>query len=227
MPLITLQHQQRKRAEQEAKQLGRDTAAARVSTAAQVAPLAGDAAVIDAALQADLQLLSEHTDVKEKVALKRQLLPKYLPYVQAYREAGEHYPNPLLVYCLVWLLDVEDIEAALDLAGFAIEQQQHLPERFNRDLTTFVVETLHDWAERQYKAEQSAEPYLGQVLAAVRDERWIVTQPIVLNKLYKIAGLFAERNGDTDAAVHWFQLCEEVNPGKSGIKTRLQNLLRR
>lgn len=217
MPLITLQHQQRKRAKAEAKKLGQENTAARVS------PPAGDAAVIDAALQADLSLLSERTDVKEKIALKRQLLPKYLPYVQAYRAAGEHYPNPLLVYCLVWLLDVEDIEAALDLAHFAIEQQQHLPERFNRDLPTFVAETVHDWAERQYKAQQSASPYLDQVLESVYSDRWPIGNIIVRGKLFKLAGLFADRNGDIKAAMNWYERALEANE-KAGVKTRLKEL---
>ncbi|MCX2834466.1 phage terminase small subunit [Microbulbifer thermotolerans] len=220
MPLITVQHQARARARAQAKQITKKPAA---EMAASV-PENSDRAVIEAALEADLHLLSERTDVAEKIALKRQLLPKYLPHVQAYRESGAHYPNPLLVYCLIWLLDVEDIEPALELAEFAIAQQQQLPARFKRDLPTWVVETVHDWAERQYKAQQSATPYLEQVVEAVQAERWIVTQPIVLNKLYKLAGLYAERNGDIDAAVHWYQLCEQVNPGKSGVKTRLQKL---
>ncbi|MFC6924286.1 phage terminase small subunit [Microbulbifer taiwanensis] len=183
-----------------------------------------DRAVIETALEADLQLLSERSDVKEKIELKRRLLPKYLPHVKTYREAGEHYPNELLVYCVIWLLDVEDIEPALELADFAIEQQQHLPERFKRDLPTWVAETVHDWAERQYKANQSASPYFEQVLEAVESERWLVTNVIVRTKLYRLAALYAERNSELESAAQWLEKAQAVNPEKAGVKTWLNKL---
>lgn len=219
MPMITLKHQERARARAAAQQVSAKPAVA-LQTAA---PLSPDRTVIEAALEADLQLLSERSDVKEKIALKRQLLPKYLQQVKAYCEAGERYPNEVLVYCLIWLLDVEDIEQALGLAAIAIEQQQLMPERFKRDLPTYVAETVHDWAERQYKANQSASPYFDQVVEAVHSESWPVAQIIVVGKVYKLAGLFAERANDVPAAIRWFQLATEANP-RAGVKTRLEKL---
>jgi len=182
-----------------------------------------DRTIVETQLERDLELLSERDSVTEKIALKRQLLPNYLPQVDAYLEAGMQHPNPLLVWCLIWLIDVEDIEQALKLAYIAIEQQQLMPERFKRDLPTYVAEALHDWAERQYKDQKSADPYFSEVVKAVDSEHWPVGQIIVQGKLYKLAGLFAERNGELDEAVRWFERAMEANP-KAGVKTRLEKL---
>ncbi|WKD48346.1 phage terminase small subunit [Microbulbifer spongiae] len=222
MPFITLQHQQRARARAAAQA----SAAAPTVSAQTDVTHSPDRSVIAAALQADLQLLSERANVQEKIALKRHLLPKYLPHVKGYRESGAQYPNPLLVYCLVWLLDVEDIEQALELAALAIAQQQQLPARFNRDLPTFVAETLHDWAERQYMAKRSASPYFEQVLENVEQELWPVTHIIVRTKLYRLAAMFAERNDAPKAAVQWLEKAQAVNPEKAGVKTWLGKLKR-
>jgi len=176
-------------------------------------------------LQNDLERLSDLEDVADKVALKKnELLPKYLPIVQAYRDSGADYPNELLVRVVIWLIDAEDIETAVELAGFAIAQQQHMPGNFKRDLPTYVVEEITAWSERQYKAKASASPYLDDVAKLVMADFWIVNQPIVLNKLYKLLGLYAECDNQEEQALAWFEKCEEVNPDKSGVKTKIKVL---
>ncbi|WP_445357293.1 phage terminase small subunit [Microbulbifer sp. ANSA002] len=172
-------------------------------------------------LEHDLKLLSERTDIAEKIDFKRALLPKYLPRVRQYMESGAHYQNPILVHCVIWLIDVGDIEQALALANHAIEQQQSMPERFKRDLPTYVAEELHDWAEREYKAQRSPFPYFSEVVEAVQSQRWPVINIIVLGKLYKLAGLLYDQEEDFAKAVHWYEKAEQVND-KAGVKTRLE-----
>ncbi|WP_299940139.1 phage terminase small subunit [uncultured Microbulbifer sp.] len=191
------------------------------ATLSQKAKDSHDRVVTDLELEHDLELLSERDNVVEKIALKRELLPKYLPRVRAYIESGAHYPNLLLVWCVIWLLDVEDIEQALELANFAIKQQQQNPARFKRDFPTYVAETLHDWAEREYKAQRSPHPYYSEVLEAVDSQRWPVSNIIVLGKLYKLAGIICDQQEDLAKAVHWYEKAMEVND-KAGVKTRLE-----
>lgn len=176
--------------------------------------------VVENELAHDLELLSERDSIAEKIALKRELVPKYLPRVRAYIEGGANRPNALMVWCVIWLLDIEDIEQALELANFAIKQQQQAPSRFKRDLPTYVAETLHDWAEREYKAQRSPHPYYSEVLEAVDSQRWPVSNIIVLGKLYKLAGLVCDQQEDFAKAVHWYEKATEVND-KAGVKTRL------
>ncbi|WP_226648151.1 phage terminase small subunit [Microbulbifer variabilis] len=180
-----------------------------------------DRVVVESELEHDLKLLSERENIAEKIALKKQLLPKYLPRVRDFMESGANYPYPLLVWCVIWLLDVEDIEQALELANFAIDQQQKMPERFKRDLPTYTAEELHDWAEREYKKQRSPHPYFEEVLKAVETQRWPVVNVIVLGKLYKLAGLICDQQEDFARAVHWYERAQEVND-KAGVKTRLE-----
>ncbi|WP_444894922.1 phage terminase small subunit [Microbulbifer sp. SSSA005] len=182
--------------------------------------------LLEETLESDLQLLSERKEIAEKIALKRALLPRYLPHAHKYMASGAKYPNLILVQCVIWLIDIEDIEQALTLANYAIEQQQSMPERFKRDLPTYVAEELHDWAEREYKAPRSPFPYFSEVLDAVQSQRWPVASIIVLGKIYKLAGLLYDQEEDFAKAVHWYEKAEQVND-KAGVKTRLEQARKR
>ncbi|MFA0810839.1 phage terminase small subunit [Microbulbifer epialgicus] len=227
MPFITLQHQAKCKAKVKQEQIQAQIEQGTVEPEALVEITADDSSreLVQVSLERDLELLKDRIDVKEKVELKRQLLPKYLPMVERYRENGEHYQNWPLVYCTIWALDVEQVELALDLAKFAVEQQQKLPTHFkSNDLQTFMVEGFHDWALAQYKANSSASPYLDEVVDLVKTEVWPVINTIALSKLYKVTGMFAERAGHIRGAYSWYEEAETANPGKAGVKTRLQKL---
>ncbi|WP_444901705.1 phage terminase small subunit [Microbulbifer sp. SSSA007] len=230
MPFITLQHQAKCKAKVKAEKIQEDLEQGTVEPEILVEAAEDDSSrdLVQISLDRDLELLKERADIKEKIELKRQLLPKYLPLVEQYREKGEHYQNWPLVYCTIWALDVEQIETALNLAKFAVEQQQKLPSFFkSADLQTFMAEGFHDWALEQFKQNGSASPYLDEVVQLVKTEAWPVINNIVLSKLYKVAGLFAERAGEIKTAVSWFEVAEESNPGKAGVKTRLQVLYKK
>ncbi|WHI45029.1 phage terminase small subunit [Microbulbifer sp. VAAF005] len=238
MPFITVAHQNKckaKAAKEKAEQQALENHAvlfadniAPQSAPTNVEDSAASHEVIEVSLDRDLELLKERTNIADKVDLKRQLLPKYLPFVKKYRESGEHYKNLVLVYCTLWAMDVEDIELALDLAKFAVEQQQKLPHYFKSDdLQTFVAESLHDWALKQYKNNTTASPYFDEVLELVTNNSWPIINTIVLGKLYKMAGLFAEKAGDQESAFKWYHSAEEANPRKAGVKTRLEALAKK
>lgn len=225
--LITLKHKQRcleKLAEHKTQKPAPTKARARTSQPRRSAvPARGENAVVFAALHQDLEALKQHTDVAKKIELKKShLIPKWERVIEDYIESGERRPFEPLVRLVIWLLDAEAIDRAINLADLAIEQQQPMPDGFNRPLPTFVAESFHDWAERQYKAGHSAEPFLADVIKRVESRRWPVNEPIVLNKLYKLVGQFAEVNNDLAAAEAAYVRCVEVNPDKHGVKTRLE-----
>lgn len=180
-----------------------------------------DGDVIAVALAQDLDALKELKAVKDKVALKVQLLPKWLEVVKSYRESGAQHPFEPLVRTIIWLLDAEQIDVALENADFAIAQQQHMPDEFKRDLPTYVAEEIHNWAERQLKAGHSAEPYLSQLIERLESKAWLVTQVIVLSKIYKLAGMFAEVEGDLKKAEAAYLKCIDANPVGHGVKGKL------
>lgn len=229
---FALRHKQRCLAQAQQQALPSEALAAQpkaapaATTSAARAKNRYDQTVTERQLERDLARLAETPDVSEKIALKKTLLPQYLTQVQAYRDRGAKHPNPLLVYCVIWLLDVEEIEQALALAECAIGQQQKMPAGFKRDLPTFVTETVHDWAQQQYQSHRSASPYFDQVVEAVHSERWLVAQIIVQSKIYKLMGQFAERGGALTTALHWYQHAQTVND-KAGVKSRIDALTTR
>lgn len=185
-------------------------------------PKSHAATVTGACLDSDLAALRSIVDIPARIEHKRKVLvPTYLPLVTTYAESGENVPNQMLVNVVIWLLDIGDIDRALPLAMLAIEQGQAMPERFKTDLPTFVARTMCDWAEGEYKAGNSASPYLETVVNLVQSNTWPVEEIIVLTRLYKIMAWYCEKKNEHRAAVTYYEKCIAVNPEKHGVKTRL------
>lgn len=182
--------------------------------------------VLQAALQQDLAALHEITDVQKKIALKKEkLIPKWTQFIEQYRDSGAHHPfEPLVRYC-IWLLDVEQVDLCIAFSDLAIQQQQKLPSNFTTSsFDTFIAEGLHDWAQRQFKAGHSAEPFLTQVLERVESKQWLVDHPIALNKIYKLVAQFATKNNELEKAEKFYLKCVEVNPKGHGVKGALHGV---
>lgn len=166
-------------------------------------------ALMTSALAEDCARLSDLNSMEAQQRLKREeLLPKYLAYVQRYRESGLNHPNPVLMQVLVWLFDTEQFEPALDLADFAMAQKQDMPERFRRDIPTFVADTMIDWADAEVKAGRSPEPYLSQLLPRVEKE-WELFEKIP-TRYHKVLGLMAFDQERWKDAISHFERATEL-----------------
>uniref|UniRef100_A0A6H1ZF94 Putative terminase n=1 Tax=viral metagenome TaxID=1070528 RepID=A0A6H1ZF94_9ZZZZ len=177
-------------------------------------------ALMTSAMDADLERISAINSREARQTLKRdELLPKYLDYVQRYRESGLNHPNPVLMQVLVWLFDTAQFEAGLELADFAIGQGQELPERFKRDVQTFVADEVIDWAEAEQKAGRSPEPYVSNLLPLV-DGEWKLFERIPA-RYHKLLGVLAMDRKDWAAAVQHLNRATDLYP-EIGVKTRLE-----
>ena len=144
----------------------------------------------EAALDQDLARLSDLKNLASKQSLKREeLLPKYQEYVQRYCESGLNFPNRVAVQVMVWLFDTAQFDDALELADFLMEQGQQMPERFKRDIQTFVADAVIEWAYDEFTAERSPEPYLSDLLPRV-DGEWDLPEQIP-SKYHKLIGMRA------------------------------------
>ncbi|WP_443190141.1 phage terminase small subunit [Pseudomonas indica] len=215
---IALEHKKR------VLELGKAAGGAEVFTPATA--LAGPAnaqkqlTLMTTALAEDLARLSDLNSLEARQHLKREeLLPKYLAYVQRYRESGLNHANPVLMQVLVWLFDTEQFEQALELADFAMAQGQTMPERFKRDIPTFVADSMIDWAEAEHKAGRSPEPYLSQLLPRV-DGQWQLFERIPA-RFHKLLGILALENERWAQAITHFERATELYP-EIGVKTRLE-----
>lgn len=176
--------------------------------------------LMEDALAQDLERLGEMDNHGLRQQLKRdELLPKYLDYVQRYRDSGLSFPNSVVMQVLVWLFDTQQFEAGLDLASFAMEQGQPMPERFKRNVQTFVADAVFEWAEAEQKAGRSPEPYLSDLLPRVDDE-WKLTEQIPA-KYHKLLGIRALDAREWTKAITHFERAEALHDG-IGVGTRLK-----
>jgi len=178
-------------------------------------------ALMTTALAEDCARLSDLNAIADRQRLKREeLLPKYMDYVQRYRESGLNHPNPVLMQALVWMFDTEQFDQALDLADFAMQQGQAMPERFRRDIPTFVADTVIDWADAEFKAKRSPEPYLSTLLPRV-DGEWQLFERIPA-RYHKLLGIIATEQEQWEKAIAHFERATALYP-EIGVKTRLDD----
>ncbi|NKF27015.1 terminase [Pseudomonas sp. BGM005] len=176
--------------------------------------------LMEASLDQDLQRLSDIKGLAGRQALKREeLLPKYQDFIQRYMESGLVMPNRVLVQVMVWLFDTEQFEDGLELADFAIEQKQEMPERFKRrDVQTFVADAVIEWAYAEYNAQRSPEPYLSDLLPRV-DGEWQLTEQIP-SKYHKLIGMRAMEAEQWETALKHLERSTELY-AKAGNETRI------
>ncbi len=175
--------------------------------------------LMEASLDEDLKRLSDLKNLASKQTLKRtELLPKYQDFIQRYMDSGLVMQNPVLVQVMVWLFDTEQFEDGLELADFAIEQGQEMPERFKRNVQTFVADAVIEWAFREYNAQRSPEPYLSDLLPRV-DGEWDLPEQIP-SKYHKLIGMRAMEAEQWETALKHLERSTELH-AKAGNETRI------
>jgi len=175
--------------------------------------------LMEASLDEDLKRLSDLKNLASKQTLKRaELLPKYQDFIQRYMDSGLVMPNRVLVQVMIWLFDTEQFEDGLELADFAIEQGQEMPERFKRDVQTFVADAVIDWAYAEYNAQRSPEPYLSDLLPRV-DGEWNLPEQIP-SKYHKLIGMRAMEAEQWETALKHLERSTALY-AKAGNETRI------
>lgn len=90
-----------------------------------------------------------------KAALKLQLLPEYIPYVEGVLEAGNGAQDDVMTTVMVWRIDVEDYSGALDIADYVLKHKLIMPDRFERTTGCLVAEEIATAALKAQKANGS------------------------------------------------------------------------
>lgn len=90
-----------------------------------------------------------------KAALKLQLLPEYIPYVEGVLQAGNGAQDDVMTTVMVWRVDVEDYSGALDIADYVLKHKLIMPDRFERTTGCLVAEEIATAALKAQKANGS------------------------------------------------------------------------
>lgn len=172
-----------------------------------------------AAMSADLNSLKALKTLEEKAAAKKTMIETYWGFVNNYVKQGHAYPNDIAVRIMIWLFDINDIDRGFNLALYLIKQGiHHTPDKFDRDLPTFVCDAMYDWANDLLKKEQSVDPYLDTLIATIENDNWSLSPPVE-SKVYAMLAKHKNREGDFAACVHLCEVAEKVNPEGAGVKS--------
>ncbi len=87
-----------------------------------------------------------------KAALKLQLLPEYIPYVEGVLQAGNGAQDDVMTTVMIWRVDVEDYSGALDIADYVLKHKLIMPDRFERTTGCLVAEEIATAALKAQKA---------------------------------------------------------------------------
>ena len=99
-----------------------------------------------AQLHAHSRQLKDIQSTEKKVEAKRKLLPEYMEYLDGVLAADAGVQDPVVTTLLVWLLDVGDWIPALDVAAYCLRHKLQLPDRFNRNLPTLLLDETSEAA---------------------------------------------------------------------------------
>lgn len=133
------------------------TAARASAAAAPGATLAGSNVyeLMLAKLYDDKRRLKDIQSVERKIEVKREILPEYEDWVSGALSAGKGAQDDILVTVMVWYMDVGEFAEALRIAHYVIEHDLVLPDQYQRNVPTVIVDELSDAALSAQKAGQS------------------------------------------------------------------------
>lgn len=117
--------------------------------AAAAAPAGGNTG--GSAYQLLLAQLYEHRQqlkaiqsIERKIEAKREFLPLYTPWVQGVLENGQGAQDLVFTTVWVWALDVGDYASALDMAQYILRHGLTLPDQYQRDPATTLIDEVAD-----------------------------------------------------------------------------------
>jgi hypothetical protein len=177
------------------------------------------------AIRADCVNLSTLPSGSGRLPAKRNLVATWLPFVERYLKGDDVYRNEIMTQVMIWLFDLGEIDDAIRIGLLAIEQKQAMPERFKRDVRTYVADAVLAWAQatRERDAAASIDPYFWNMLTLVLE--WPVHDQIKLQYL-KFAAQEKTENYPT-IALDYYRQAVALDPTKAKCKTAIDKLEKR
>jgi len=160
--------------------------------------------------------LKQIQSVERKVAVKADFLPEYDAYIDGVLAAASGLQDDVLTTIMVWRIDIGDISGALQIAEYALQFDIKLPEIFDRDLPTLLVEEI---AENAMQDDSIDVRDLYKALELTKEHDM---PDEVRAKLHKAIGL-AEQSSNIDEAINQLERSMELNP-RSGVKKLIDKL---
>ena len=179
--------------------LRRKQAEAAAQTATEGGETSGSAyELMQAQLYQHTRALKSIQSVERKVEAKRGFLADYWPWVGGVLAAGRGGEDMVLTTVFVWAIDAGEYERALDMGAYILEHGLKLPDRYQRDPATTLIDEFADAALKP--GGQANGPSVEQLsrvaeLTAARD-----VPDQARAKLYKALGYAVAQRKDANDA---------------------------
>ena len=98
-------------------------------------------------LAEDKRALKAIESIDRKIALKHELLPYYVEWVNAVLQNGIGGADQVLMTVMLWRIDVGDFAGALAIGRYAIQHQLSMPDQYQRKTPTVLAEEIADTAK--------------------------------------------------------------------------------
>lgn len=185
--------------------------------------LAGNTAyeLMLAKLDADRRRLKDIQSIERKIEVKREILPEYENWINGVLDAGRGGQDDVLVTAMVWHLDVGSFDEALRIGHYVLQHALVLPDQYQRNVATVLVDEVSDTALAQQKAGKS---FPLQVLLEI--ERLTASHDMhdeARAKLHKALGAALYDRGDLREAHRHYTRALELND-KIGVKRLLTEI---
>lgn len=97
-------------------------------------------------LRHDQTRLSNIQGTEFKVEYKKTILEQYEPWIDGVLSANTGQSDEVFTTLLVWQIDCENYDRALDMADYVLAYNLPLPERYSRTPATMVIDEICDRA---------------------------------------------------------------------------------
>lgn len=162
-------------------------------------PLTGSAyELMLAKLATDTRRLREVQSIERKIDIKREILPEYDAWVRSAIETGKGGQDDVLTSVMIWHIDVGQHDQALDIAEYVLEHGLTLPDQYERDVQTALVDEI---AEACLADQRQGQPVNLPMLARLANMTMDLDMPDPARaKLHKAIGLALKDEGHLEEA---------------------------
>lgn len=88
----------------------------------------------------DRRSLSNIQSMERKIEVKATLLPEYQDWIDGVLSKGQGGQDDVFTALLVWHIDCGEYARAVEMARYALNHKLTLPDQFNRDIPTMLLD---------------------------------------------------------------------------------------
>lgn len=182
-------------------------------------PLVGSAyELMLAKLAADKRRLNDVQSIVRKVEIKREILPEYGNWVESVLASGRGGQDDVLTTVMIWHVDAGHYEQALDIAEYVLRHGLTLPDQYQRDVPTVLVDEVSDAA---LAAQHQDTPIDLNLLLRLESMTEGLDMPDQARaRLHKAIGIGAKAAGDLPVARKHLERALQLHSG-AGCKRDL------